>query len=82
MRLGLCVRQVKRLVARYRERGAEGLVSGHRGGRSNNAIAASVRRAVMDLVRERYRDFGPTFACEKLVEDTATGFRGRRCASG
>ena len=67
-RLGLGVRQVKRLVARYRERGAEGLASGHRGKRSNNAIDASVRRAVMELVRERYRDFGPTFACEKLVE--------------
>ena len=67
-RLGLGVRQVKRLVARYREQGAEGLASGHRGKRSNNAIDASVRRAVMELVRERYRDFGPTFACEKLVE--------------
>ena len=67
-RLGLGVRQVKRLVARYRERGAEGLASGHRGRRSNNAIDASVRRAVVELVRERYRDFGPTLACEKLVE--------------
>ena len=75
-RLGLGVRQVKRLVARYRERGAEGLASGHRGRRSNNAIDASVRRAVMELVRERYRDFGPTFACEKLV-----GGHGHRLSS-
>ncbi len=69
VRLGLGVRQVKRLVARYRERGAAGLASGRRGRRPNNAIDASVRRAVMELVRERYPDFGPTFACEKLVED-------------
>ena len=67
-RLGLSVRQVKRLVARYRTRGAAGLVSGHRGKRSNNAIDAATRREVLELVRERYRDFGPTFACEKLVE--------------
>ncbi len=68
-RLGLGVRQVRRLVARYRDRGAGGLVSGHRGKRSNNAIAASVRREVLGLVRERHPDFGPTFAGGKLVED-------------
>ena len=79
-RLGLSVRQVKRLLARYRERGAAGLVSGRRGKRSNNAIAAAVRREVMALVHERYADFGPTFAREKLVEDH--GCRRRRCASG
>ena len=69
VRLGLSVRQVKRLSARYRDRGAAGLVSGHRGKRSNNAIDASVRREVLELVRERYWDFGPTFAREKRVEE-------------
>ena len=68
-RLGLSVRQVKRLAARYRDQGAAGLVSGHRGKRSNNAIDAAVRREVLDLVRERYWDFGPTFAREKLAEE-------------
>ena len=67
-RLGLSVRQVKRLLARYRERGPAGLVSGHRGKVSNNAMTGAVRRAAMELVGERYADFGPTFACEKLVE--------------
>ena len=43
-------------------------MSGHRGKRPNNAIDAGVRRDV-DLVRKRYRDFGPTFAHEKLVEE-------------
>ena len=68
-RLGIGVRQIKRLARRYRERGAAGLVSGHRGKRPNNAIDAGVRREVVDLVRKRYRDFGPTFAHEKLVEE-------------
>ena len=67
-RLGVSVRQVRRLLARYRERGPAGLVSGHRGKVSKNAMAAVVRRAAMDLARERYADFGPTFAREKLVE--------------
>lgn len=68
LRLGLSVRQVKRLVSRYRNQGAAGLVSGRRGKRSNNAIDPAVRRSALALVRERYPDFGPTFACEKLVE--------------
>ena len=68
-RLGLGVRQVKRLLARYRERGPSGLVLGHRGKPSNNAMAAAARREAVELVRKRYPDFGPTFAREKLVED-------------
>jgi transposase len=64
--LGLSIRQVKRLVQRYRRSGAAGLVSGHRGKRPNNAIADETRQAIMALVRSRYADFGPTLACEKL----------------
>ena len=67
-RLGVSVRQVKRLLVRYRARGPAGLVSGHRGKVSNNAMAEAVRREAMELVRECYPDFGPTFAREKLVE--------------
>ena len=63
----------KRLTVRYRERGAAGLVSGRRGQRSNNVIGSAVRRAALDLARERCSDFGPTFARGKLVE--ARGFK-------
>lgn len=66
--LGLSVRQVKRLVACYRQPGASGFVSGHRGKRPNNAIAEEVRQEVLSIVRKCYADFGPTLACEKRVE--------------
>ena len=66
--LGLSTRQVKRLVRDFRERGPAGLISGHRGRPSNNAIPAATRAAVLALVRERYADFGPTLACEKLAD--------------
>lgn len=65
---GLSVRQIKRLVRRYRDEGAAGLVSRRRGRRANNAFADGVRQAVMALVRDHYADFGPTLACEKLAE--------------
>ena len=66
--LDLSVRQIKRLVVRYRAEGAAGLVSRHRGRRPNNQIADALRQEILDLVRSRYADFGPTLACEKLAK--------------
>lgn len=66
--LQLSTRQVKRLVRRYREDGAAGLVSRRRGRPSNRAIAPAVREQVLALVCDRYPDFGPTFAHEKLTD--------------
>ena len=68
VQLGMSVRQVQRLVRRYRDAGAAGLVSKRRGRVPNNAIGAAVRREVMGWMRKRYADFGPTLACEKLTE--------------
>ena len=71
--LGLGVRQVKRLVRAYRTGGAESLISKRRGRRPENALDEEVRRTSMALVKERYADFSPTFAHEKLTE--MHGFR-------
>lgn len=67
-RLGLSVRQVQRLVKRYRVEGPEGLASKQRGKPSNRRISEHVRRQALALIREHYEDFGPTLACEKLNE--------------
>ncbi len=66
--LGLTARQVKRLVASYRREGAAGLVSRRVGRPSNRRLKESLREAIRALLRERYADFGPTLACEKLRE--------------
>ncbi len=67
-RLGIGVRQVKRLVAAFRARGDGGLVSGRRGKPSNNRLPAETISRVECALRERYVDFGPTLAVEKLAE--------------
>lgn len=67
-RIGISIRQVKRLVQRYRVEGPQGLVSRRRGQRPNNAFTPDFRNLVISLVRDKYPDFGPTFACEKLRE--------------
>jgi transposase len=66
--LDLEVRQVKRLVRAYRQRGDRGLVSGRRGKPSNNRLAAATVAVIERTLKERYADFGPTFAAEKLSE--------------
>lgn len=66
--LGLSVRQVKRVWQKYRKQAANGLVSAKRGQASNHRLDAGVVRQALDLVKEKYSDFGPTLAHEKLVE--------------
>ena len=66
--LGIGVRQVKRLLRAYRGHGVQGLVSKRRGRASPNRLDEKVKRKVLDLLSGKYRGFGPTLACEKLVE--------------
>ena len=66
--LGLTVRQVKRLVRKYKQHGAEGLVSKQRGQVSNNKFSEQKIENIKKLVSMNYHDFGPKFAAEKLTE--------------
>jgi hypothetical protein len=66
MRLGR--RQVFRLAKAYAQRGPGALVSRKRGRPSNRAYPADLRDAAVGIIRERYPDFGPTLAAEKLAE--------------
>jgi transposase len=64
---GLSYRQTRRLFKRYRAVGDHGLVHQGRGRRSNRAHAAVFKAKVLARYRERYSDFGPTLATEKLA---------------
>ena len=66
--LGLTVRQVRRLQERLDEHGDAGLVHRLRGRPSNRRLDAKLRQRVLREYGQRYADFGPTFACEKLAE--------------
>ena len=67
--LGLSVRQVRRILARYRKEGDSGLVHRLRNRRSNRKIPEKVRKRAMKRVKRRYEDFGPTLAAEYLQSD-------------
>jgi hypothetical protein len=66
--LGLKRRQVFRLLRGLRDRGAVALVSARRSRPSNNRLPAQVRDLAVAIIRERYCDFGPTLAGEKLAQ--------------
>lgn len=67
-RLGVTVRQVKRLKRSYVDAGVAGLVSKRRGQPSNRRTDDDVVARAMALVGAHYADFGPTLAAEKLRE--------------
>jgi transposase len=66
--LGVSLRQAQRLVARYRDGGGGALIHKSRGRPASNKLASGVRQMVLELVRQNYRDFGPTLAAEVLLE--------------
>lgn len=67
-RLRLTKRQVNRLVMRFRENDAAGLVSRQRGQPGHRQLPSGLAEMALALIQERYADFGPTLACEKLRE--------------
>lgn len=66
--LSISTRQMRRLQQNYRQHGNEGLISKQRGKESNNRLKTAVKTEIANLIKEKYIDFGPTLAQEKLVE--------------
>ena len=66
--MGLQRRQVFRLLRGLRQDGAPSLLSKRRGKPGNHRLPPEVHTLAVSIVRERYADFGPTFAAEKLAE--------------
>lgn len=62
-RLGLSERQIRRLLKRL-ACGTVAIKSKNNGG--NRAFQTTFKTLVLETVRDRYYDFGPTFAAEKL----------------
>ena len=68
----LSVRQGRRLWKRFKALGDAGLVHGLRGRLSNRRLPQELRDRIVKRHQERYADFGPTLACEKLSEEGLT----------
>lgn len=67
--LNVSIRQIKRLKVKVRQKGAEGLIHQNRGKDSNRKIDPGIIEKAKKFLKEKYSDFGPTFAAEKLEEN-------------
>jgi transposase len=66
--LGLSERQVRRLVKRIREEGADGIIHRSRGRRSVRKMSEETASGIRRAIENRYVGFGPTLAAEMLRE--------------
>jgi len=67
--LGLSIRQVWRLKARYEEQGPTALMHGNRGRASGQAWPAELRAQVVALAEGKYAGFNQQHFTEKLAEE-------------
>jgi len=65
-KLEISTRQLRRVLKKYRRDGPSALIHKSRGKRSNNKTSQELLDQAIGLVKEKYWDFGPTFASEEL----------------
>lgn len=67
--LDLSTRQIRKKFKEFRRLGAISLIHKLRGKPSNNHLDEGLVNNALEIVKEKYPDFGPTFASEKLWEN-------------
>lgn len=65
-KLNLTVRQIQRLKKKFKVNGYDGLIHGARGKPGLRKIDTNMENKIVQIVKEKYYDFGPTLAWEKL----------------
>lgn len=67
--IGLSVRQIKNIKARVIEQGLKGIIHKSRGKESNRKIDSKIIKEAKQNLKNRYFDFQPSFAMEKLRDE-------------
>lgn len=67
-KLGVCTRQIHRLVKSLNSLGPNSLISKKRGRSSHHKYSNEFRQNIQDLIQQKYVDFGPTLIAEMLLE--------------
>ena len=66
--IGVGLRQAQRITKRIRIEGDKGIAHRSRGIPSNRSISDKIKDKALKLFKDKYPDFGPTLASEKLFE--------------
>lgn len=69
--LGISVRQVRRLISRYKREGAQGVIHRLRGLPGNHQADEKILDSALGIISSKYSDFSITMAHEKLVKHHA-----------
>ena len=72
--LGLSIRQTRRILKVYRQEGDKAMIHKSRGKPSHNLITQQKKTQAINLIKEKYYDFGPTLASEYLASDHLLSF--------
>lgn len=67
--LRLSIRQVQRAKAAIRKNGVRSVIHGLRGKSGNHRIPEDIKQRSLSAIKEKYPDFKPSFATEKLAEN-------------
>lgn len=67
--LDISPRQIRRLRNAIKEKGETALIHGLKGKEGNHRIDPAVKERTLAVIEEKYPDFKPTFATEKLEEN-------------
>lgn len=67
--LGITIRQVRRLKKRFKKKGILGILHKNRGKPSNRSLDTKHKDRIVEVIKTKFPDFGPTLAQEKLAED-------------
>jgi len=68
LQMGITPRHTKRLKKRVKKEGMQALGHALRGKKSNHMLDEKVKEKAIKILKEKYGDFGPTLATEKLEE--------------
>ena len=66
--LGISTRQIRRLRLAVQDGGREAVVHGLRGKPGNRHLNKAFKEKTLEVVKEKYSDFKPTFASETLAD--------------
>lgn len=71
--LNLSARQIRRLKNRFKKFGGKGLIHRSRGRKGHNRLGDELTARIKKILKERYADFWPGHAQEKLAENHGLG---------
>ena len=67
-RLDISIRQMRRIISKYRKSGIEAIMHGNRGRQPNNKVSEEIRQRVIQYTKKEYLDYNDSHFRDELSE--------------